>query len=81
MFYAQNYDLPAFNLKNIKSIVTKEMMESIEYKVGEQMETEHIINKLKDALTDLQMAININDIHNVENDLKRIIDELEGKNE
>ena len=41
---------------------------------------ESIIDKLKDALTDLQMAINIDDIRNVENDLKRIIDELEGKN-
>ena len=40
---------------------------------------EEIIYKLKDALTDLQMAININDIHNVENDLKRIIDQLEEK--
>ena len=40
---------------------------------------ESIIDKLKDALTDLQMAININDIHNVENDLKRIIDQLEEK--
>jgi hypothetical protein len=45
------------------------------------METKYIIDKLKDALTDLQMAININDIHNVENDLKRIISELEGKYE
>jgi hypothetical protein len=38
---------------------------------------ESIIDKLKDALTDLQMAININDIHNVENDLKRIVEEME----
>lgn len=41
------------------------------------METEHIIDKLRDALTDLQLAINIDDIRNVENDLKRIVEEME----
>lgn len=33
VFYAQNYDLPAFDLKNIKSIVTKEQFAAVEYKL------------------------------------------------
>lgn len=33
VFYAQNYDLPAFDLKDIKSIVTKEKFENAEYKI------------------------------------------------
>lgn len=33
VFYAQNYDLPAFDLKNIKSIVTKEQFEAVEYRL------------------------------------------------
>ena len=34
VFYMQNYELPAFDLENIKSIVTKEQFEAMEYKVG-----------------------------------------------
>ena len=33
VFYAQNYDLPAFDLKNIKSICTKEQFAAAEYKL------------------------------------------------
>jgi hypothetical protein len=36
VFFAQNYDLPAFNLKDIKSIVTKKQYESMEYKVKDE---------------------------------------------
>jgi hypothetical protein len=37
-----------------------------------------LITKLKDAIFDLENAININDIHNVADDLKRIVKEMEG---
>lgn len=35
VYYLQNCETPSLNLKDIKSIVTKEQFKSIEYKVKE----------------------------------------------